>query len=300
MLIRRIFFSFVILLIGFQAVKAQIIPIDTVFKQSKFNAIIATESALYAGSLSGLWFAWYNDYSSSNFHAFNDNAEWLQIDKIGHSMTSYYFGKIGYDFMRAGGLKKSQSLIYGGGIGFVYLSTVEIMDGFSTGWGFSWGDMAANAFGTALFVSQQWAFDKQIISMKFGYHPTSYAQFRPNILGENHLQRLIKDYNGQTYWLSANISSFLHDDAKFPKWINLAVGYGADGLLGGFSNPFGSQYPVFERNRQFYLSLDWDLTQIPTENKWLKSLFHIFNFVKLPFPALELNDGVLKFHPLYF
>jgi hypothetical protein len=61
---------------------------------------------------------------------------------------------------------------------------------------------------------------------------------RPNVLGENFLQQTLKDYNGQTYWLSINVASFLSDDTRFPKWLNVAVGYGADGLIGGTENKF--------------------------------------------------------------
>ena len=296
----RYLILFLVINLSAYRVDSQIIPIDTSFNPTKFYTIIGVESALYAGSMTGLWYAWYDDYSSGQFHFFNDNAEWLQMDKLGHAQTSYFFGKIGYDFMRGAGINKSKSLIYGGGIGFFYLSTVEVLDGFSKGWGFSWGDMAANALGTALFVSQQSFFDRQILSVKYSYYPSQYSVYRPNVLGNNHLQRLIKDYNGQTYWLSANISAFLPKESSFPKWLNVAFGYGADGLLGGFSNPVSTDIPLFDRNRNFYLSLDLDLTQIPVDNVWLKSLLHVFSFIKIPFPSLEFGSDGVKFHPIYF
>ena len=34
-------------------------------------------------------------YPKSKFHFINDNREWLQMDKFGHAMTSYYTGYLG-------------------------------------------------------------------------------------------------------------------------------------------------------------------------------------------------------------
>lgn len=302
MIQRRCFAYLLIFLLAMQFVKvnAQVIPVDTVFHPKRFVATAGIEAGLITTTLTGLYYIWYKDYPSSKLHSFNDNSEWLQVDKLGHSISAYTVGKYGFDLYRGCGVSKNKSLIFGGSIGFIYLTGVEIMDGYSSGWGFSWGDMAANAFGTSLFIGQQWAFNQQYVIMKFGYHPTNYAQYRPDLLGSGFMQRLLKDYNGHTYWLSGNIYSFLPQEFKFPKWINIAVGYGADGMLGGFSNPEGAEYPEFSRERQYYLSLDVDFTRIPVENLWLKSILNVLSYVKLPFPTLEIGSNGAKFHPIYF
>ena len=297
---KRLLFLILLQTIVLSQIKAQVIPADSVFRPKRLKVVAGVESALAVGSLSGLYFIWYKDYHNGGFRTFDDSREWLQVDKIGHSQTSYFLGKFGYDMLKGCGVSDRNSLIYGGGIGFFYLSAVEVLDGFSDGWGFSWPDMAANAFGTGLFIGQQAAFHKQYVSLKFSYHATHYPQFRPEALGENTMQRLLKDYNGHTYWLSWNIASFLPKESAFPKWINLATGYGAKGMLGGFSNPTGPEYPVFERTRQYYLSLDVDLTRIPCKNPWLRGALHVLSFIKVPFPAVEFNSDGAKFHPIYF
>ena len=63
-------------------------------------------------------------------------------------MTSYYGGKLGMDALNWAGVSKKNQLIYGAGIGFVFLSAVEILDGFSEEWGASTSDVIANAAGT--------------------------------------------------------------------------------------------------------------------------------------------------------
>jgi hypothetical protein len=47
--------------------------------------------------------------------------------------------------------------------------------------------------------------------------------------------------------------------------------------------------------------LDLDLTKIETNSEFLKTIFSIVNFVKIPAPALEINSkGDISFHYLYF
>lgn len=273
----------------------------------KRNVSIAmgTEAALYAGSMSGLYFLWYAGYEQSPFHFFNDNAEWLQMDKAGHATSAYHVGLIGYEALRLAGLDEKKSLLYGAPLGFMFLSTVEIFDGLSAGWGFSWGDMAANALGAGLFMGQQALWHEQRIAMKYSYHNTQFPQYRPNLLGSNLPERMLKDYNGQTIWLSFNLKSlFLGKESKFPSWINLAFGYSAEGMTGGFSNVNqynGQAIPEFTRTRQFILSPDIDLTRIPVENKFLKTTLKVLSFIKIPMPAIMLDSqGDFSAYWLYF
>jgi hypothetical protein len=50
--------------------------------------------------------------------------------------------------------------------------------------------------------------------------------------------------------------------SKIPKWLNLAVGYGADGMLSGNGeNTTLAALDSAQRSRQFYLSVDLDLTK---------------------------------------
>ena len=178
------------------------------------------------------------------------------------------------------------------------------MDGFSTGWGFSFGDASLNSVGTGLFIAQQLLWKEQRILLKFSAHTTEFAQYRPNLLGSSLTERLLKDYNGQTYWLSVNISSFLKKDTKIPRWLNFAIGYGAAGMIGGEENPAtnkdGDILPHFSRRRQFYLSLDADLTKLTPKSKVLKAVFETFGFIKIPFPTLEFEHEKISFNPLYF
>ena len=278
--------------------------INDSLSQSGLRTLVIIEGGLFAGTMTGLYFLWYKNYPMNSFHLINDNSEWYQMDKISHAAASYYIGKFGYSAFRWAGINERKSIWYGGLYGSAYLLTIEILDGFSKEWGFSMGDLTANTIGTAIFLSQQLAWHEQRIVMKFSTHPTEFAKYRTDLFGESKPQQLMKDYNGWTYWLSGNIYSFLPKSSTFPKWLNVAVGVGAEGMVGAYSNPLtynGNNLPVFERYRQFYLSLDVDLTRIPTKSKTLDLFFDIIGFIKIPFPTLEYNtkDG-FKFHSLYF
>ncbi len=201
------------------------------------------------------------------------------MDKIGHTTASYYIGKVGYELLNSSGVERKKAVWFGGSTGFVYLAMVEIMDGFSAGWGASTGDVTANALGSATFISQQFAWDEQRILLKWSYHETGYPQYNPGQLGSTFPEKMIKDYNGQTFWLSGNIRSFLKKGSQFPGWINAAFGYSADGVVGARSNPSdinGVPVPVFERTRQYFLAPDIDLTRIRTKSPFLKMVFNIF------------------------
>lgn len=268
------------------------------FSKKKFAIVTSAEAALYAGSLVGLNELWYKDYPRSSFHFFDDNDEWLQMDKAGHITASYYVGRVGVGLMRWTGMNDKKAIWYGGMLGSLYLSTVEILDAYSSEWGFSVGDFAANTAGSLLCIGQELAWSDQRMVLKYSFMDSGYDHFRPELLGSSLEENVLKDYNGQTYWLSVNPASFMSSETKFPKWLNIAFGYGADGMTGGKFNPpyidNTGQQINFERYRQYYLSLDVDLTRIKTKSKLLKTLFYSVGFIKIPAPALEFSKYGVK------
>ena len=246
-------------------------PSDTLNKK-RLKTLVISESVIGSATLIGLNQLWYADYPRSNFHFINDNAEWLQMDKAGHVFSSYHLGSFGANALKWSGASRKSQLIYGSTLGLAFMTTVEVFDGYSANWGASLGDVAANISGTALYVSQELLWKEQRIVPKFSFHTTPYASARPNVLGSSIQEQILKDYNGQTYWLSVNIYSFAKT-SKIPKWLNVAIGYGAEGMITGngeFTNTIF--LPESKRYRQFYLSLDVDLTKIETKSHFVKTI----------------------------
>ena len=265
------------------------------------NSVFITEAVLASGALIGLNQLWYADYPKSDFHFINDNSEWMQMDKLGHIYSSYQIGRFGAEALNWSGASKKNQLIYGASLGFVFLTAVEVMDGYSEEWGASIGDVVANASGTALYVSQELIWNEQRIIPKFSYHKTQYSDYRPDVLGSTVPEQILKDYNGQTYWLSANLYSF-SKGSKIPKWLNLAFGYGVEGMISGNdANSTLISVPKPEKFRQFYLSLDVDLTKINTKSHFLKTFFSVFNTIKIPAPTIEYSTySGFKFYAFCF
>jgi hypothetical protein len=274
------------------------------FDKKRAWIVGAAQGALVTGSLIGLNELWYKQYPRERFHTFNDNAEWMQMDKIGHVQSSYTIAQISTNLWDLSHMRHRRGTWIGGLTSFGYLTAIELMDGYSSGWGFSVGDMIANTAGSAFFISQELVWGEQRIVPKFGFSPSPYAKLRPELLGETLAGQIIKDYNGQTYWLSVNVASFLQSDTRVPRWLNIAVGYGANGMTGGHENPVmynsaGNEITV-NRYRQYYLSLDIDLRRLRPRNKFLRLLCTTFAFIKIPAPAVEVNKYGLRGHILKF
>ncbi len=272
--------------------------------------VSGVNAALIGGSLTALNSAWYKDYPRSSFHAFDDNAEWLQMDKLGHAWTGYQISRFAKDMWSWTGMKEKKAVILGGITGIAYQSVIETLDGFSSEWGFSFGDMGANIFGAGAYVTQQLLWKDQRIMIKMSYWPYDYDNSvlarRDQLFGKSLPEKILKDYNSQTYWLSANLRSFF-PRSNLPKWFCVSVGYGADGMLGARSNIWtDKQGNSFDRSdiprvRRWFLSADIDFTKIRTKSRFLKTTFSLLNMVKIPAPALELDSkGKLTIHALHF
>lgn len=268
----------------------------------------------------GLGELWYSEQSRSNFQLFNDNDGWLQMDKVGHTMSAYYLGYLNAELFIWAGLPRKQAYWIGGGSSLLFLTGIEIFDGFSERYGFSTGDMIANTAGSALLIGQEYLWGKQHVVMKFSFSQSPYTNrslvagpgtfYQTNdLLGNGLVEEILKDYNGQTYWLSANVNGITGWDA-WPAWLNMAVGYGGDGMLHpDYRDPLNGEIkpiylppnPGVTYQRQFYISPDIDFRKIPTKNKALKAVFKALNFIKFPMPTYEINSkGNNQFYWLFF
>ena len=265
--------------------------------KKKRNILLLSEATVYTVALVGLNQLWYADYPKSSFHFINDNGEWLQMDKLGHMTASYYCGVAGIKAYEWTGMKRKNAIWYGGLTGTFFLTVIEVLDGQSEQWGASSGDLIANTTGSLLAIGQALKWNEQRIQLKYSYSPTKWASKNPEQLGSNHMERALKDYNGQTYWLSLNMKSLLNiQSGDFPEWLNLSLGYGAHFM----KQPYPKEGEIVWRKRQYFLSLDIDLTKIKTKSKVFNSVLHTFGFLKFPMPTIELRNGQFCVYPIYF
>ena len=274
-------------------------------------AMTGMHVGLYAGSLLLLNEAWYKDYPRGKFQTFNDWPEWNQVDKVGHAWSAYQLSRASYSGWKWAGVPDNKSVWLAGGSGFAFLTVIEILDGFSEEWGWSWGDFGANLVGSGLFIGQHLGWKEERISYKFSFHKMTYGDPQLNqrsdeLFGSSLPERMLKDYNGQAYWLSANLRSFFKQ-SSLPPWLNISIGYGASGMFGGTENIWEGATPGqtisrtdIPRLRQWYLAPDIDFTRIRTRSKLLRSVFYAMNAFKMPAPTLVLSNGKLRVHGFYF
>ncbi|MEM9259304.1 MAG: DUF2279 domain-containing protein [Bacteroidota bacterium] len=289
---------------------------DSSFNSRRFLISAGTGAVLYGAASVGLYEAWYADYEQVGLHSFNDWPEWNQMDKTGHAFTAYMYSRYAFAGARWAGLKRPAARWAAFGVSTLLQSTIEVMDGFSAEWGFSWSDMGANLTGSLLFTVQDIAWQEQRILFKVSNdlrgHPdvpitnsngatSNLGDISRERFGEGFLERYLKDYNAQTTWLSVNPKAFL-PKSNLPVWLNIAVGYGSENVYGAYGNGWrvngeGFFYPE-ERYRQWFLSPDIYLSRIPTKKRWVRLVLGILDFVKVPAPALEYSQGKFKGHLL--
>ncbi|MEM6767469.1 MAG: DUF2279 domain-containing protein [Bacteroidota bacterium] len=252
-------------------------------------------AALYLGT------SWYANEELGHFRFFDDANEWKQMDKVGHAFGGYHASRWMIDLYKWSGLPKEQAIWRGSLFGFAAMSSIEVLDGFAKKWGASWTDVGANLIGSGLAAGNELLWHEQRLQLKVSYIQSPFVgqETYEDLFGNSYAQWFLKDYNGQTLWLSVRVHSFLPEGSfkrHYPRWLNLAVGYGAEGLIGGYGE---EEWEVIRQReyRQFYLALDIDLTNIQTNSGFLNTLFSIIGMVRIPGPALQLDKSGVRFQP---
>jgi uncharacterized protein YfiM (DUF2279 family) len=310
-------------------------PADSIHKGRLWLTTVGGVAG-YSGAMVGLYQAWYSDYPLTRFHTFNDNKEWMQMDKMGHWLMSYHesrWAAMGANWV---GFSDRKSAWIGFASGQLIQTSFEIFDGFSDEWGWSWGDIGFNTLGSGMFLAQQLGWREQRIVMKMSARPVRYPSDRlypitpvdgteyttlkdraDELYGTGPVNLFLKNYNTLAVWASVNPRSFMNDKDNhwWPRWLNVAVGMGADNMFAGFdyewqkdkscTGPDCVTYRVdavqYPRTRQMFLSLDLDLSRIPVRNRFLRTLLSTANIFKIPAPTLEWRSGgKWKGHWIYF
>ncbi len=276
------------------------LPSDSLSKGRVIGTSVGI-GTFWSGSMIGLSQVWYSQVDKAPWHSFDDSKNWLQMDKAGHFYISHKISQFCRDKYVWSGVDNTTATWIGAGISIGYQSTFEFFDAYSAEWGFSWSDVAANTLGTISYTAQSLIWKEERIIPKLSYSPTEFAAIRPAVLGSTFTESLLKDYNGQTYWLSFSPGTFFKD-SKIPKWACFSIGYSAHAKLKGdqesYTDPLtGINY---QSQREFLLSLDIDFSRLPIKRPWLRAIVKQLNYVKIPFPALRLRGGQLGGSLLYF
>ena len=294
------FVIYIFLLLGLTTQsQAKPAPSDsTTINKKRLNTVLIGTGAAYTTSLVILNEVWYKEQGKTKFHFFNDNSQWNQVDKVGHFYTAYQLSNVGKQLFLWTNMSEKKSAIWGSVMSQALMIPIEVMDGFAVEYGFSWGDITANLLGAGFFLSQELGWQGQRIKTKFSFHRTEYAALRPEVLGDGFFEELLKDYNGQTYWFSFDLYTLANQNPRLPHWINIALGYGADGMV--YAREEENNENGYESYRQYYVGIDFDLSHIKSRSKFLNTMLFIVDMIKLPAPTVEFNKNGVNYHWLYF
>ncbi len=225
--------------------------------------------------------AWWQG-TRTKFHFQNDWEYALWIDKLGH-----WWGATAIQHLFASSLSWSNfsdktSMWLGSLLAFSYQLYVETYDGYAQAWGFSPGD-AMFDFGGAFYPLLQYYFPQlKNVNLKLSYYPSKrLIKKDPNDeLYKNKF--VIDDYEGQSFYLSFKINNMLPEKLEkyWPDFLCLAIGYQMRNWNG---------YGVADQN--YYLSLDYDLEQIPIYGQFWQFLKNTFNLIHFPAPGIKFTKN---------
>lgn len=261
--------------------------------QKKTTTIFLVVLAIYATITSFLSVIWYTQ-NQVPFHWFDDSNEWLFLDKLGHFFTAAAWSRFAISLFLFAGLDKvlaQRRMVW---LGFILLSSVEWFDGLSANYGASIFDIIANFLGSLFIYIQYRYFSSMRLFSKWSYWPNNLAILRPNILGGNSAEQILKNYNGHIYWFSTPIYQLLKIK-RIPHWLCISIGYGGEGMIGGNDNIYTDvlggekDYTNIVRYSQIYISMDIVIQSKDTYQPWQKSILFLLSLIKFPCPAIEFN-----------
>lgn len=233
----------------------------------------------------------YNTETSSfHFHEWRwDSREYQQMDKIGHFVEAYFMSHLASRIYRWSGFSAKKSIWWGAGTGLLWMTQIEVTDGFFKNWGFSYLDYTMNVLGCGYAVLQQY-YPEQLKAYRFKVSFWPSDAYR-NDLYSTVSKSILDDYEGFTWWFAVNVHDALPGkwQRNYPGWLKpwgVAVGQSAKGIA----------QDVFGGYREIFIALDFDVTKIPTgDSQFLKFVKDIVNFVHLPMPAVRITPDAVVY-----
>ncbi len=233
--------------------------------------------------------AWWND-GTKGFHIDYNYTYTGNVDKIGHLYGGTLFTECFSTGLRWAGLDQETSLLYGGIFSTLVYTGVELKDGYAPTWGFDPLDLGSSMIGAFYPYAQQKIPFLQNFNFKYSYFPSNSAYYTKMNEKNGNNQFFNDDYEGETFWLAANLKGLLPSDINsfMPDFLNLALGVSIVNL----DNPA-------ERQRVFIISPDIDLVKLfKPEDGFLKEALRLLNYIHIPLPAIRIAPD-FKAYPLY-
>ncbi|MDP1675836.1 MAG: DUF2279 domain-containing protein [Bacteroidota bacterium] len=255
-----------------------------------YGLVVYSASSLYV-EYKWWWEGNYHPFKHENDGFWNNYS--VGVDKIGHFYTSYLYFHFTYDILQWATFDEETSLWLAIAFPAANALSIEIGDGFST-YAFSNSDLIANSLGIAYSVLQKKAPFFENFTFKWSYYPSGIIPFDGRF-------RITDDYDGHLYWLSFNVHNLLPVKLQeyYPRWLNVAVGYGGKNISGRPSWVGPSITSSGKPQRKWAVSFDYNLMEIPLDGGLWNPLKSLLNNFKFPAPGLKQIQGQrAEFKPL--
>ena len=241
--------------------------------------------------------AWYQGQKTHKIRWIYDwgGDTYVNLDKGGHFMGGAFMAqKLSEAYAWAGFTERTAALL-GTTTSWAALLEIEMRDAYFDQWGFSVPDFIANTLGASLPVLHAFFPRTRALQFKWSYHPSNlYLQNRKRSASDlPHVDHLIDDYEGMTFWASLPLPSLLNrkSSAAPPEWLRLAIGYGATGLHGSNAKSRGrfKLYPNLpDAKPEVFLALDYDANYLPGNNRLWRYFKAQLNWLHWPAPAVRI------------
>lgn len=215
---------------------------------------------------------------TTRFRFMNDWNYALWIDKIGHFYATNFLSHLFSAGLEAANIEFEKTIIYGALLGFSFEFYSEIMDGYGKNYGFSFGDLAADAFGAAYYVSQYYFPIMKNFQPRWSYLPSEQL-----LKGQHKGGIIIDDYEGQTYWMSIRVKRLLPETLAnyWPSFLMISVGKSVrhlDGMGGG--------------TRNIYVAFDLDYEELPLYGPIWGFIKNTLSYFKFPLPGIRVYPKI--------
>ena len=229
---------------------------------------------IVAGTLIDSYFTWWKTAEKPFSFLDHTGENWLSgghngIDKPGHFFGGYCMFKIIHNILLWGGYNRSTAFWWASGIGLWNGLEIEIGDGF-TQYGFDYQDLMFDVAGIGYGMLQSQVPFLENFNFKFSYWSkkgfTSPANFTT-------------DYDALTLWMTLNVHNLLPSsvDRYWPKFLQLAIGYGVDD---------------HETRREVTIGLDLSVESLfSPSNEDLLLATRLVDVLHLPSPAVKFTQG---------
>lgn len=178
------------------------------------------------------------DWGTSSFEAtsegwFGSGTASGGADKLGHAYTGAAITAMSASLYRHWGHDGEDAAMLAACSGLLATTMIEIGDGFSAEYGFSWEDQVFNMLGVGLeYLRQRYPALRERVQFRWEYFPTSEVRSGRNA-------DIFTDYEGSRWMLAFPLRAWLEEESWLD-WCDVLVGYGTRDFDGGRR---GSRHP---------------------------------------------------------